>query len=498
MNSVGIVIIGRNEGERLRRCLTSVHPTQSLVVYVDSGSTDGSTLLATQMGAHVVELDTSQPFTAARGRNTGFQRLIEIVPDIRFVQFVDGDCEIIDGWLDIAHEFLQSNQQYAIVCGRLHERYPEKSIYNRLCDIEWNGPVGDIQASGGIFMVRCEAYLDVGGMNVSIRAGEEPEMCLRLRKNGWLVHRLGFSMAWHDADITTFRQWWSRAVRNGFGAAAVYHNTYGQVFAPQVMRARHWTATWLLTLMIIAGFSSKLSCSALPLLMFLIVGIYPLQILRMTMVSWKAGQDLQGALSHSFFIMLSKWPEFYGQLLFYFHPKNTAQNCPKGSTNLSPWQVDKLRYPGRPWLKEQSIWAIAVYRFGQWGDTRQTRSFRWILDRVYWFLFRVTETLTGISITKSVTIGPGLRIWHFGNIFIHPRVIIGSNCTFRQGVTIGNRVIDGAVPTIGNNVELGAYAQVLGGITIGDGAKIGAMSVVLTDVPPGATAVGVPAKIIHK
>jgi len=149
-------------------------------------------------------------------------------------------------------------------------------------------------------------------------------------------------------------------------------------------------------------------------------------------------------------------------------------------------------------LKEQSIWAIAVYRFGRWGDTRKSNVQKWLCDRIYWLLFRMVETLTGISFTKAVVIGPGLRIWHFGNIFIHPDVQIGADCTLRQGVTIGNRVEDGPVPVIGKRVEFGAYAQVLGGITLGDDAKVGAMSVVLTDVPPGATAVGAPARVILK
>ena len=149
-------------------------------------------------------------------------------------------------------------------------------------------------------------------------------------------------------------------------------------------------------------------------------------------------------------------------------------------------------------MREQSIWAVAVYRFGRWGDTRKSAIQRWLCDRLYWMLFRVVETLTGIGFTKAVVMGPGLRIYHFGNIFIHPGVQIGSNCTLRQGVTIGNRVEGGPVPVIGNRVEFGAYAQVLGGIFVGDDAKIGAMSVVLSDVPPGATAVGVPAKIYYQ
>lgn len=162
------------------------------------------------------------------------------------------------------------------------------------------------------------------------------------------------------------------------------------------------------------------------------------------------------------------------------------------------WRADLARYPRRPWLKEQSIWALALYRFGRRNDRRRNRLVRWIGDRFYWLGFRVVETLTGISLLKSTQVGPGLRIWHFGNIFIHHDAVIGANCTLRQGVTIGNREVGGAVPVLEDDVDLGAYAQILGGVRIGRGARIGAMSVVLQDVPPGATAVGAPARIVSR
>jgi serine O-acetyltransferase len=162
------------------------------------------------------------------------------------------------------------------------------------------------------------------------------------------------------------------------------------------------------------------------------------------------------------------------------------------------WEADLARYPRRPWLKEQSIWAIAVYRFGRRVDRRKPGMVRSVLEKVYWLLFRITETLTGIGIPKSVRVGPGLKIWHFGNIFVHADSVLGANCTLRQGVTIGNREDDGPAPVLEDDVELGAYAQVLGGIRVGRGAKVGAMSVVLVDVPPGAIAVGVPARIIER
>jgi serine O-acetyltransferase len=166
--------------------------------------------------------------------------------------------------------------------------------------------------------------------------------------------------------------------------------------------------------------------------------------------------------------------------------------------NDPDFQADAARYPQRPWLREQSFWAVAVYRFGRRVDAMVNGWEKKFLGRVYWLLFRFVETLTGISLPKEARIGAGLRIYHFGSVFVHPRAVIGKNCTLRQGVTIGNRHVDGPVPVIGDDVEFGAYAQVLGGVKIGNGAKIGAMSVVLCDVPDGATAVGVPAKVIQK
>jgi serine O-acetyltransferase len=160
------------------------------------------------------------------------------------------------------------------------------------------------------------------------------------------------------------------------------------------------------------------------------------------------------------------------------------------------FQADLARYPQRPFFREQSIWAIWVYRFGRRNDRRAPGAIRKLKDRFYWLAYRVTETLTGISIPKSVEVGPGLRIHHFGNIFVHKDAKIGGNCTLRQGVTIGNRHEGGPAPVLEDDVELGAYAQILGGVRIGKGARIGAMSVVLIDVPPGATAVGIPATVV--
>lgn len=159
------------------------------------------------------------------------------------------------------------------------------------------------------------------------------------------------------------------------------------------------------------------------------------------------------------------------------------------------WNEDRKRYGPRGFLSEQSLWAVWLYRFGQRVNHLTGIKFK-LLVKLYWLLFRFVETLTGVSIPKDAKIGPGLRIWHFGNIFINTDVVIGHTCTLRQGVTIGNRHENGPSPVIGDNVEFGAYAQVLGGIKVGNNVKIAAMSVVLDDVPDNATVAGIPAKII--
>jgi serine O-acetyltransferase len=161
------------------------------------------------------------------------------------------------------------------------------------------------------------------------------------------------------------------------------------------------------------------------------------------------------------------------------------------------FRTDLERYGTRPWLREQSIYAVALHRFGRWADAAGGPA-GWLARRLYWPAYRVVETLTGISLPKSAPVGPGLRIHHFGGIVVHDDARIGANCTLRQGVTIGDRRAGGPVPVIEDDVEIGAYAQILGGVRIGRGARVGAMSVVLADVPPGATAVGNPARILER
>lgn len=216
---LAVVAIGRNEGERLVRCLESVAREVELVVYVDSGSSDGSVERARELGALVRELDPASPFTAARARNEGLEIALEQRPKLRFVQFVDGDCELQPGWLATAHQALKATDDVVAVCGRRRERFPERSPYNRLCDLEWDTPVGEADACGGDVMMRVEAVQRVAGYCADLIAGEDPELSHRLRRDGGRILRLDHEMTLHDADIHRFAQWWRRTRRSGHAYA---------------------------------------------------------------------------------------------------------------------------------------------------------------------------------------------------------------------------------------------------------------------------------------
>jgi len=309
-DSIGIVAIGRNEGERLIGCLRSARTGASYIVYVDSGSTDGSVAAAESIGATVVRLDLTQPFSAARARNQGFAALMALRPEIRFVQFLDGDCILADGWLDNALAFLGLRKDVAIVCGRRRERHPAASVYNRLCDLEWDTPVGETLACGGDALVRVEAFESVGGYRAQLIAGEEPEFCVRLRKIGWKIWRLDAEMTRHDAAMKRFGQWWVRAVRCGYAYAEVsrLHRTAPLgIWRRETVRAVIW-----------GGLLPAAICLGAMLNPIFLMGalVYPLQICRIAVDRRSASSQ---PWTYAIFVTLAKFAEFQGILKFYWY-----------------------------------------------------------------------------------------------------------------------------------------------------------------------------------
>jgi len=308
---IGVVAIGRNEGQRLVRCLESVVKFVRRVVYVDSGSSDRSVETARAMGVDVVELDMRVPFTAARARNEGFRRLRVSAEGLDYVQFVDGDCELAVGWLERAALFLGDHENVAAVCGRLRERFPEQSVYNMLCDIEWDTPVGGAKACGGIAMLRVAAFESMRGFRADLIAGEEPELCVRLRAAGWSIWRLGEEMALHDAAMMRFGQWWKRSVRAGF-AYSQGVDLHGA--RPERHFVRESISAWFWGLALpLAILAAALWWGPLALALLL---IYPLQIFRIAM---RGAQHSARRWWFAVFIVLGKFPEVLGQMKFFLH-----------------------------------------------------------------------------------------------------------------------------------------------------------------------------------
>jgi glycosyltransferase involved in cell wall biosynthesis len=307
--SFGVVAIGRNEGDRLKQCILSL-PSTAVVVYVDSGSTDASNIWARQAGADVVDLDLSLPFTAARARNAGFIRLLQIDPHVSYVQFIDGDCQLVEAWPAQAIRFLEANGNVGAVLGRRRERYPHRSIYNQLCDWEWNGPIGEVGACGGDVMIRACAFQGIGGYRNDLIAGEEPELCVRLRAAGWKIFRLDNEMTLHDANILHISQWLRRAMRGGYAFAQGAHLHGAAPESHWVWESRRaWIWGWWLPIACLVagvalwpwGFSSFL--------------IFPLQIVRLTL---RKSGSLEQRFKLAVFQTLARFPEALGQIRFLF------------------------------------------------------------------------------------------------------------------------------------------------------------------------------------
>lgn len=299
---VDAVVIGRNEGARLLMCLASLQGQVRRIVYVDSGSTDGSPDAARAAGASVVQLDLALPFTAARARNAGLALLAHDPPD--FVQLVDGDCAVDTGWIAAALRAFAAHPKAAVICGRRRERHPEASVYNASADREWNTPVGQARACGGDALMRFDAVMAAGGYRADLIAGEEPELCLRLRATGAEVWRIDAEMTLHDADMHRFGQWWRRMVRAGhaFAEGAALHGPAH--WGHETRRALIWGAG--LPLAVLVGAMLHPAGLALAL-------IYPAQVVRLAA---REGFTREGWIAATLAVV-GRFAEARGALGFY-------------------------------------------------------------------------------------------------------------------------------------------------------------------------------------
>jgi glycosyltransferase involved in cell wall biosynthesis len=318
LNNMGVIVIGRNEGERLKASLRSLIDVPHRV-YVDSGSTDDSLAVARELGFETVQLRIPPGFTAARARNAGLERLLSLNPGLELVQMVDGDCEVASGWLGAAAAALARDKETAVVFGRRRERHPEASVYNMLCDVEWDVPVGEAKSCGGDALFRVEALVAAGGYSDGLIAGEEPDLCLRLRAQGWKIRRIDAEMTLHDAAMTRLSQWWNRSRRAGHAFAELVYR-HGKDSDPHWTRQVASIAAWggvgiIAALFAVAAplFGSWVLAGAAALLLLL----FAAQVARLTLIGRRRGEPVGKAFAWAAFLMLGKFPQLQGVALFH-------------------------------------------------------------------------------------------------------------------------------------------------------------------------------------
>jgi glycosyltransferase involved in cell wall biosynthesis len=307
MQKVGVVVIGRNEGERLVLCLDSIQRAEVPCVYVDSQSTDNSVDEAKKRNIISLVLDDSSPVNASRARNEGFEVLVEQYPDLDYVHFIDADCELDLAWLPQAITILDKRPNIAIVCGRLHEKYRNKSIYMRLCDMDWYVPAGPIARCGGIFTVRKGIFSELEGFDTTLIAGADPEFCLRLTAKGGEILALDTDMGTHDSAMYHFSQWWHRCTKVGFGYA---NGAKWGSWQKQARSSLVWGAA--LPLCMLLG-----SLLISPLFLCLIV-LYFIQIFRIYNSNIDIGtSDAYDKYLYAQFCVLAKFPEAKGVIRYF-------------------------------------------------------------------------------------------------------------------------------------------------------------------------------------
>jgi glycosyltransferase involved in cell wall biosynthesis len=313
LDHIAVVAIGRNEGERLRRCLRSLPSGLGVVVYVDSGSTDGSVELACAQGAEVVELDMTIPFTAARARNAGIERARRLRPELRFVQVVDGDCELVEGFIEAAHAAIEQDATIGVVCGRRRELHPEASPYNRICDMEWNTSVGEADSCGGDALLRLAAFDAAGGYDPGLIAGEEPDMCYRMRKAGYRVLRIDREMTRHDAAMLHFAQFWKRNLRAGHAGAEGSRRRPEDAYARRSVRSNYVYGLF------VPGFALLFALPSRGASLFALA-LYAVSFARNRRYRMIAhGDSAADANLYSVYTVLGKIPQAFGVLQFHWN-----------------------------------------------------------------------------------------------------------------------------------------------------------------------------------
>jgi glycosyltransferase involved in cell wall biosynthesis len=310
---VSVVVIGRNEGERLRRCLRSVfgmgRDFALEVIYVDSGSTDGSVALAEAEGAQTIALKPERP-SAALGRNAGWNAAKGSI-----VLFLDGDTVLYPNFVASSlPEF--SAPSVAVIWGHRREIHPEQSIFNRTLDLDWVYAPGLAEYCGGDALFRRGILARTNGFDATLIAGEEPELCRRITALGFDILHVDHPMTGHDLAITRWSQYWKRCTRAGHAFAEVadrFRNTDQPFWSGESERNRN--RFLILAAGLLAAIAAAIVLrSLLPIAAYFI--LFALFSVRSAWKqSWKTG-DRIALLMYGVHSHLQQVPIYFGQLQY--------------------------------------------------------------------------------------------------------------------------------------------------------------------------------------
>ncbi|MFO1413342.1 MAG: glycosyltransferase [Burkholderiales bacterium] len=530
---VSVVVIGRNEGPRLTRCLASVAAARweglaHEVIYVDSQSGDDSVARAEAQGAQVRVLDAASP-CAALARNVGWR-----LARGDLVLFLDGDTELDPAFVPQALGALRADPRCCAAWGHRRESDPAQSIYTRVLDLDWVYPTGRTLYFGGDVLVRRAALAEVGGFDGTLKAGEEPELCARLRAAGWHIEHLDVPMTRHDLAITTLRGWWRRAYRSGIAYAEVAERMRrrGDVLWQREAKRDLWHGVVFLAVPFV------LAALALgwPVGAFALVLAGVAFVVRTAMrCRWKAPDRPWLRLAYAIHSHAQKIPALFGQLAFRraqrrrteiglveYKAAGAAPRAPAGGRRLKGALVAALVPLAAAWQRVverrwRRVWNLARLQAAIGApvdptnvvlgrvDVHGTANIRLGRDAlIYADVHLETQGAGRIEIGDGVVLSRGVHIVAFERVTLGDGAMIGEYASVRDANhRLGTRSVrdsghDHAPVAIGRNAWIGRGAAVLKGATLEPDCVVAANAVVTRRVAAGTVVGGVPATLIRR